>query len=184
MVARSAPTHPSCPSDVSADAETSRPYVAGMTSDEHADPVDLLQTATRRVLDLAQTWLAWDGRPRLAEDGGRIYTPHKAVRRYADHLIDHLAQVEAILAGVPTQPNEWFQSAVTTPADLAPFTEVDLVEATQRISRLSRTLELRLRAAGEAEWDRPRGDEWTLRQIVVHVASPWYAEQVGDLRIG
>lgn len=146
------------------------------------DPGLVVEEATAEVLALARTWLAWDGRPRLAEDGARLYAPHKAVRRYADHLVDHLAQVEALLAGVPTRPNGWFESAVTTPADLAPFTEVDLVEATERLTRLSRTFRLRLLAAGPDEWDRPRGAEWTLREIAVHVGDPWYARQVGDLR--
>lgn len=147
-----------------------------------SDPGLVVEEATAEVLALARTWLAWDGRPRLADDGARIYTPHKAVRRHADHLVDHLAQVEALLAGVPPWPNGWFESAVTTPADLAPFTEVDLVEATERLTRLSRTFRLRLLAAGSGEWDRPRGGEWTLREIAVHVGDPWYARQVGDLR--
>lgn len=147
-----------------------------------SDPGIVVEEATTEVLALARTWLAWDGRPRLADDGARIYTPHKAVRRYADHLVDHLAQVEALLAGVPTRPNGWHESAVTTPADLAPFTEVDLVEATERLTRLSRTFRLRLLTAGSGEWDRPRGDQWTLREIAVHVGDPWYARQVGDLR--
>ncbi|MBU2694620.1 hypothetical protein [Pimelobacter sp. 30-1] len=154
-----------------------------MSIEESAtDPGRVVEEATAEVLALARTWLAWDGRPRVAEDGARIYTPHKAVRRYGDHLVDHLAQVEALLAGVPTRPNGWFESAVTTPADLAPFTEVDLVEATERLTRLSRTFRLRLLAAGPDAWDRPRGADWTLREIAVHVGDPWYARQVGDLR--
>lgn len=149
-----------------------------------SDPGLVVERATTEVLALARTWLVWDGRPRLAAmsgDGARIYTPHKAIRRYADHLVDHLAQVEALLAGVPTRPNGWHESAVTTEADLARFTEVDLVEATERLTRLSRTFRLRLLAAGPDAWDRPRGEEWTLREIAVHVGDPWYARQVGDL---
>ncbi len=38
------------------------------------------------------------------EDGERVYTPNKVLRRMADHLTDHLAEVEALLAGVPTEP--------------------------------------------------------------------------------
>lgn len=146
-----------------------------------SDPGLLVERATEEVLSLARTWLAWDGRPRLAEDGARVYTPHKVVRRYADHLVDHLAQVEALLAGVPTRPNGWYESAVTTDADLARFTEIDLVEATERLTRLSRTFRLRLLSAGPDEWDRPRGTDWTLREIAAHVSDPWYAQQVGDL---
>jgi len=115
----------------------------------------------------------------VSEDGDRIYTPHKAVRRYADHLIDHLAEVEAQLAGVPTRPDGWHASLVTVDVDWARFTEADLVEATERLTRPSTAL--RLLAAGPTGWDRPRGDTWTLREIADHVGDAWYAEQVGDL---
>jgi hypothetical protein len=145
------------------------------------DPGHVVEQATERVLMLARSWIAWDGRPRVAEDQERIYTPHKVIRRYGDHLIDHLAQMEALLAGVPTRANNWYQSAVTTDADFARFTEVDLVEAIERLSRLSRTFSLRLRSAGPDEWDAPRGEDWTLREIAEHVGSSWYAEQLGDL---
>jgi hypothetical protein len=154
-----------------------------MAVDEQSttDPGLAVERATQRVLELAKTWIAWDGRPRLAEDGARIYTPHKVIRRYADHLIDHLAQVEALLAGVPTRPNGWFESAITTDADCARFTEADLVEATERLTRLSRTFRLRLLSAGPEAWDAPRGEDWTLREIAEHVGDPWYAEQLGDM---
>jgi hypothetical protein len=163
---------------VSVRTETSRTYVTGMSD----DPGLAVERATDRVLTLARTWLAWDGRPRVAEDGERANTPHKAIRRYADHLVDHAAEVEAVLAGAPTRPDGWGASAVTLDADWARFTELDLVEATERLTRLSTTFRLRLVAAGEAEWDKPRGSSWTLREIAAHLADPWYAEQVGDLR--
>lgn len=154
-----------------------------MTIDERndTDPGVAIERATERVLELARTWIGWDGVPRVAEDGDRIYTPHKVIRRYADHLVDHLAQVEALLAGVATRPNGWYESRITTDADLARFTEVDLVEATERLTRLSRTFRLRLASVGPQEWDRPRGGDWSLREIAEHVGSPWYAEQLGDL---
>ena len=58
------------------------------------------------------------GRPTLVTDNGeRIYTPHKAVRRIADHVIDHLAEVEALLAGVETIPDGWHASLVTFESD-------------------------------------------------------------------
>jgi hypothetical protein len=41
---------------------------------------------------------------------------------------------------------------------------------------------LLMAAAGPQEWDRPRDPDRTLRRTVEHVAKPWYAEQVGDLR--
>lgn len=128
------------------------------------------------------TWPAWNGEPLTADDG-RIYTPHKAVRRIADHIVDHLAEVEALLAGVPTQPDEWAASSLTSQADLAEFTEADRQEAEQRLRRLGRTFALRLAAAGPAEWDRSRGANRTLRETAVHLTeSSWYAEQVGELR--
>ena len=152
--------------------------------DEDANPGVAVEAAVADSLRLVATWIGWDGSPRISKDGDRVYTPPKAVRRIADHLIDHLAEVEALLAGVPTQPDAWHASAVTTQADLAPFTELDRDEAGQRLPRLARTFALRLAAAGPDEWDRPRGDSWTLRQIAEHLTEVrWYAEQVGDLSL-
>jgi hypothetical protein len=148
---------------------------------EPTNPASALGPAVERVLALAATWLAWDGRPRLADDGVRAYTPQKAIRRTADHIVDHLAQVEALLAGVPGEEDRWHASAVTLDTDRAWFSEADLLEAQQRLRRLARTFELRYQAAGPGEWDAPRGEEWTLRQIAEHVADAWYADQVGDL---
>jgi hypothetical protein len=145
------------------------------------NPGELVEQAVERSLRLVGTWPAWDGQP-LTSDDGRTFTPHKAVRRIADHLIDHLAEVEALLAGVPTQPDEWHASALTSAADLAPFTVEDVREAEQRLSRLGRTLALRYAAVDPAEWDKDRGDNWTLRQIAEHLIEvEWYAQQVGDL---
>ncbi len=145
------------------------------------NPAQGVVDAVERSLQLARTWMAWDGRARIAEDGQRIFTPAKAIRRIGDHLIDHLAEVEALLAGVPSQPDEWHASLVTVEADWARFTETDLVEAEQRLRRLARTMSLRYSTAGPDEWDRDRGDSWTLREIAEHLNSSWYAEQVGDL---
>lgn len=147
-----------------------------MTDD---DPGATVESAVARALELAETWTAWDGVPVTTEDGERIYTPHKVIRRIADHLIDHLAEIEAGLAGVPTRPDGWGGSFVTVPADLAPFTADDLTEARERLIRLARTMHLRLLAAGPAEWDRPR-EGWTLREIAEHLSDAWYAEQLGD----
>ncbi|MGH3385700.1 MAG: hypothetical protein ACRDO1_14065 [Nocardioidaceae bacterium] len=143
-----------------------------------------VEQAVEQCLDLARTWLAWDGQPRVTEDGERIYTPHKAVRRIGDHLVDHLAEVEALLADAPTQPDEWHASLVTMESDWARFAEVDLREAEQRLRRLGRTFALRYAAAGPAAWDSPRGDNWSLRTIAEHLTEiVWYAEQVGDLTV-
>ena len=90
--------------------------------------------------------------------------------------------MEALLAGVPTQPDEWHASALTSAADLAAFTVDDVREAEQRLSRLGRTFALRYAAVDPAEWDKDRGANWTLRQIAEHLVEvEWYAQQVGDL---
>lgn len=146
------------------------------------NPGVLVEEAVEHCLTLARTWLGWDGEPLLTEDGERIYTPQKAIRRIGDHIVDHLAEVEALLAGVPTQPDEWHASLLTFESDWAHFTEADLREAEQRLRRLGRTFALRYAAAGPAEWDLDRGDNWTLRTIAEHLANiTWYAEQVGRL---
>jgi hypothetical protein len=51
--------------------------------DPHANPARLVADCVDRFLGLARTWLAWDGRPLVSEDGDRVYTPNKAVRRHA-----------------------------------------------------------------------------------------------------
>jgi len=150
-----------------------------------ANPGAAVEDAVRRSLTLVDTWISWDGRPIVSEDGDRIYTPHKALRRIADHLVDHLAEIEAQLAGVETQPDGWHGSLLTLESDWARFTEGDRDEAHQRLPRLARTFALRLAAAGPDEWDRSRGESWSLREIADHLTGVlWYAEQVGDLRPG
>jgi hypothetical protein len=150
--------------------------------DTETNPATAVVAAVEESLEIAATWLAWTGRPRISADGDRIYTPHKAIRRIADHLVDHLAEIEAQLAGVATMPDGWHASLLTFDSDWARFTEGDLVEVQQRLRRLARTLELRLAAAGPEEWDRPRTPSWTLRAIAEHLTGVlWYAEQVGRL---
>jgi hypothetical protein len=162
-------------------------YPAGMTTTLRADPTGLIPDAVERCLDLAATWLAWDGRPRVSEPtgdlpDGTVFTPHKAVRRIADHLVDHLAQIEALLAGAEPIPDTWHGRAVTVAADWAPFTEADLNEARNRLRRLGQVYALRLRGLDAGALDAPRGQAWTIRQVVEHVAGvSWYAEQVGRL---
>ena len=151
-----------------------------MTTD---NPALAVEAAVEHTLTLAQTWLGWDGRPVVSEDGDRIYTPHKAIRRTADHIVDHLAEIEALLAGVPTEPDQWHASLVTFESDWVRFTEVDLDEARQRLRRLGRTFMLRYAAAGPEEWDKPRGENRTLRDTAIHLGETfWYADQIGDLR--
>ncbi|WSX32950.1 hypothetical protein OG520_23735 [Streptomyces sp. NBC_00984] len=133
------------------------------------------------VLALAATWTTWDGRPVPA--GDRLYTPHKAIRRVADHMVDHLAEMEARLVGEETQPDHWHASATTTAADLAPFTAADLDEARSRLTRLARIWANRLDALTPDELDRSAGTGWTFRQLAFHLAeSAYYADSVGDLR--
>jgi hypothetical protein len=147
------------------------------TDDRH--PAQVIEDAVAHALRLAQTWPAWDGQPRAVED--RIYTPHKSIRRLADHLLDHLAELEARLAGQAPLPDRWHASASTTPADLAPFTPEDLDEARSRLTRLAQIWSLRLRALDEERLDRIEGDAWTLRQVAFHLDSTFYADAVGDL---
>jgi hypothetical protein len=146
------------------------------------DPAEVVEAMVERALALAATWPAWDGRPRPRSDSTLVYTPHKAIRRVADHLVDHLAEVEARLAGVATLPDHWHASAVTTAADMAPFTAEDLDEARSRLLRLAQVWALRLRAMDAERLDRQEGGAWTLRQVAFHLAeSIVYAESVGDL---
>jgi hypothetical protein len=143
------------------------------------DPGRVVEEAVAHALRLAETWPAWDGRPRAA--GDRVYTPHKAVRRLADHLVDHLAELEARLAGSAPLPDHWHASAVTTPADLAPFTREDLDEARSRLTRLAQIWSLRLGALDDERLDRAEGAAWTLRQLAFHLGDTYYADAVGDL---
>jgi hypothetical protein len=62
------------------------------------NPGAAVEEAVRRSLALVDTWLHWDGRPRVSEDGDRVYTPHKAVRRIGDQwtlraIAEHLTGV-------------------------------------------------------------------------------------------
>jgi hypothetical protein len=150
-----------------------------LTDDRH--PAEVVTGMVNQVLALAGTWTAWDGVPVPA--GDRLYTPHKAVRRVTDHLIDHLAEIEARVAGVPTIPDVWHASATTTAADLAAFTSADLDEARSRLTRLAQIFDVRLRALSDAQLDRRDGAAWSPRQIAFHLAeSLYYAESVGRLR--
>ena len=159
-----------------------------MTTSMRSDPAELILSAVDTCLDLAATWYAWDGRPRVSEPtdnlpGGTVFTPHKAIRRITDHLVDHLAEMEALLAGATPIPDTWHGRAVTLAADWASFTEADLNEARNRLSRLGQLYALRLHSLDDEALDSPRGQAWTIRQIVEHVAGvTWYAEQVGWLQ--
>jgi hypothetical protein len=149
-----------------------------------ASPARLVVDSVERCLAMAATWPAWDGKPVVRGPGGAAdtWTPHKAQRRIAGHLLDHLHEAEALLAGAEAMPDEWHGRTVTLASDLAPFTGPDLDEARSRLRRLARCYLLRYAAAGPAAWDAPRGEAWTLREIAEHVAEvSYYAEQVGLL---
>ena len=134
------------------------------------------------ILRLAATWLAWDGTPIVGD--GNVWTPLKALRRVTDHLLDHLAQIEAVLAGQPTVPDTWLGRTVTLDSDWARFTESDLNEAGNRLRRYAELYRVRLGALSAAELDLPRPDAWTMRQIAHHVSGvTYYASQVGDLAV-
>jgi hypothetical protein len=164
--------------DAHADAYAQPPATDGR------DPAGLVSTAVATVLATAQTWLGWDGRPVYRD--GNAWTPHKALRRVADHLLDHLAEIECRMAGHPTVPDRWHGRMVTTDADMARFTEIDLDEATSRLTRLATCYVARLAGLGPAELDAaPDGGGWTLRQVLHHVAEViYYAEVVGRLGDG
>jgi hypothetical protein len=143
-------------------------------------PSDAIDAMVARVLDLASTWRNWNGGE--VDDGGRIYTPNKAIRRVADHMLDHLAQLEAHLGGVPSLPDNWHASAMTSAADLAPFAVEDLDEARCRLLRLAAIWRLRLESVAESELDRADGDAYTIREMAsCAAASIEYADAIGQL---
>jgi len=148
---------------------------------DERDPAVAIQEMVDHVLHLADTWTRWDGRPRPVDD--RVYTPHKAIRRVADHMLDHLAQLEAHLAGVPPLPDRWHGSMVTTAADLAPFAQDDLDEARSRLTRLAQLWRLRLAGVEPGELDRGVGDAYTPREMAFcAVGSNYYADAIGELQ--
>jgi hypothetical protein len=146
---------------------------------------EVIEDAVAHALRLAETWTEWGGQPVTVDD--RVYTPHKAIRRLADHLLDHLAEFEARVAGQAPLPDHWHASAVTTPADLAPFTREDLDEARSRLTRLAQIWSLRLGALDDERLDRverlggAEAEAWTLREVALHLGSTYYADAVGDL---
>lgn len=124
---------------------------------DHRDPADVVTAMIDQVLELAETWTTWDGAPGLSDP--RVFTPHKAIRRVTDHLVDHLAQIEAGIAGVPSLPDHWPASSITTAADFALFTSEDLDEARSRLTRLAQVYDIRLNALADEQLDRRTGAE-------------------------
>lgn len=149
-----------------------------MTLDDAKPLADLVPAAVDDVLAAAGRWLGWDGRAAVGD--GNVWTPHKALRRVADHLLDHLAEIECRLAGLPTVPDRWHGRALTLDVDWARFTEADLDEATSRLTRLAAYYRARIGRLDDAVLDAEAGAAWTIRQVVRHVADVgYYAAQMG-----
>jgi hypothetical protein len=144
------------------------------------EPAQAIAEMVEHALGLAATWLEWDGSPQPIHN--RVYTPHKAIRRIGDHLIDHLTQLEAHVARLPSPPDHWHGSSITTPADLAPFGQDDLDEARSRLERLVLLWQVALSRVPTEALDRADGDAYTPREMAFcAVESAYYADAVGDL---
>ena len=85
------------------------------------EPDELVLQAVEDALAAAEGWIGWSSGATMSL--GNAWTPHKAMRRITDHLIDHLCQIEARAAGVETVPDQWRGRAVTLDSDWARFTE-------------------------------------------------------------
>jgi hypothetical protein len=128
---------------------------------------DAMRDAVGDCLAAAETWLGWNGQTQVGL--GSVWTPNKVLRRVADHFVDHLAQIEALLAGVQAPEIHWLGRAVTLDSDWGRFSESDLREARARIERLGAIFVLRVRALDADEYRRPRDDSWTIAEITDHV---------------
>jgi hypothetical protein len=148
------------------------------------DVTTVAPVAVAVVLEIAETWLGWDGRPIYRD--GNAWTPHKALRRVGDHLLDHLAEIECRLADQATIPDHWHGRMVTLNSDFAHFTELDLDESTSRLTRLAACYQARLVGLDADVLDaRPTSDVWTIREVVHHVGHVTeYAEMIGLLPAG
>lgn len=153
-------------------------YAAAPDTDDR-DLAPLVPAAVAEILGVAETWLGWDGRP--VYSNGNAWTPLKALRRVADHLVDHLTEVECRLAGQPTLADHWHGRMVTLDADFAHFTEIDLDEASSRLMRLAACYQARISQLDAEVLDaRPAAEIWTIREIVHHVIGvTMYADMMG-----
>ncbi len=143
-------------------------------------PADAVTGMVDHVLALAATWTRWDGRPAYVDD--RVYTPHKAIRRVADHMVDHLAELEARLAGEETQPDHWHASMVTTDADRAPSprrTSTRPAAASPGSPGSGPTASTRSPASSSTT--RPARAGASANSPCTSLESVYYADAVGDL---
>src|SRR5437773_5476127 len=130
--------------------ERGRPRRQLLLRGQELEPDELILVATEDALAAAQSWIGWSTGAVISL--GNAWTPHKALRRIADHLIDHLCQIESREAGEAAVPDAWRGRSVTLESDWARFTEQDLDEATARIRRLAQVLAIRVRSL-RAGWD-------------------------------
>ena len=102
--------------------------------------------AITRLSDLAHVGSLLDCRQKMWDLplGGPDFDDWIDQARRADNLLDHLAELECRLAGLPPLPDRWHGRMVTTDADWARFTEIDLDEATSRLTRLAACYRARL----------------------------------------
>jgi hypothetical protein len=159
------------------------PLTITLRDSAHPQPDELVLQSVEDALVTAERWIGWSGGAQFSL--GNAWTPHKALRRITDHLIDHLNQVECRLFGVSPVPDPWRGRSTTLQTDWSPFTEDELDEATARLRRLAQTFALRLRAAADL-WDADPGDgEWTLRAIAEHLvtASATYASRAPATKV-
>ena len=127
----------------------------------HPEPDELILQATEDALGLAESWIGWSSGAVMSL--GSAWTPHKALRRIADHLIDHLCQIEMRVALETPVPDLWRGRSVTLESDWARFTELDLDEATARIRRLAQLMALRVRSLRDRQIEDARLASWVMR---------------------
>ena len=133
------------------------------------------------VLRLAATWTRWDGRPRPIDD--RVYTPHKAIRRVADHMLDHIAQLEAHLTGTAPVAGSVARLDDHDGSGPRPLRWSDAsMKRGAACPRLAQLWRLRLAQVPPEELDRAEGDAYTPREMAFcAVGSTYYADAIGEL---
>ena len=95
----------------------------------------------------------------------------QVVYRLAEPSVAQVVEALSSLAAPRSKP--------AVPADWAPFTEMDLNEASSRLRRLAGIYASRLRSVGPDAWDTEAEGDWSLRRHAEHCALSltWYAAQ-------